>query len=268
MSGGRSSPVSGSTIRSSEPANGRPFVVRRRSSGSVVRADRDEPAALRAPERGDLRHVRQPLLHQPQRPRRADGDDEAQRVELGLREARLVLHREPDRLERREGERAALALELVERRPGIEAAADVAEGARRGDAGEDRDEAADVEERERRPEAVVGRQLQRARVVERLAGHPVPGCRRNPWDSRSSPRCRGSAPGRPAAPRPRRARAPRRPRSRRRRRRPARPGRRRRGRTRAGRRPAGAARTADRAGAAACPRSRRRTTARAPCSER
>ena len=49
-------------------------------------------------------------------------------------EARLVLHREPDRLERREGKRAPLALELVERRPGIEPPADVAEGAGRGDA--------------------------------------------------------------------------------------------------------------------------------------
>ena len=39
-------------------------------------------------------------------------------MQVGLGEARLVLHREPDRLERREGEGAALALELLERGPG------------------------------------------------------------------------------------------------------------------------------------------------------
>ena len=41
--GGRSAPVSGSTIRSSEPANGRPLVVTRRSSGSVVRPIETNP---------------------------------------------------------------------------------------------------------------------------------------------------------------------------------------------------------------------------------
>ncbi len=173
MFGGKSSPVSGSTIRSSEPAKARPFVVRRRSSGSVVRPIETKPPHSVLPNEETCVTYGQPLLHQSQRAGRADGDHEPQRAQVGRVEERLVLHREPDRLERREGERAPLAPELLESRAGIEAATHVDESARCREGCEERDEAADVEERQRRPEAIGGRQLERAAVVERLRRHAL-----------------------------------------------------------------------------------------------
>ena len=66
---------------------------------------------------------------------------------------------EPDRLEGGEGDRAALLLELVEGDAGLEVRHLQRRAAGREGTGEDRD-AADVEERERRPEPVLGRQVQ------------------------------------------------------------------------------------------------------------
>ena len=126
----------------------------------VVRlAQAGERARLGAAEARDLRRVRQALLHRDQRRRHADVDHEPDPAQVGSREAGVVEHAEPDRLEGGEGDRAALVLELVEGDTGLEVRHLQRRAAGREGTCEDRD-AADVEERERRPEPVLGRQVQ------------------------------------------------------------------------------------------------------------
>ena len=78
------------------------------------------------------------------------------RLQVGHREAWVVEHLEPDRLEGGIRERDPLAHERVQRLIGVEVAR-VVEGRAQAEAADQRDDPADVEERQRVPEAVVGR---------------------------------------------------------------------------------------------------------------
>ena len=133
----------------------------------VSMAERVEAAVLGPAEGRDLRHGREHLLHPAQRAGRPDVDHRVERDPLGV-EARMVEDLEPDRLERGEGDRAALPLELVDPDVRIEARADVDERHSRVEARRERHDRAHVEERKRRPHPVVGPERARGRVRGRL----------------------------------------------------------------------------------------------------
>ena len=94
-----------------------------------------------------------PLLHPLHGLRHGDVHHQAQRAQIGFAEPWVVEERHPDELERGEGGRASLPLELVERLPGFEESG-VAEAGAPRECAEQRLPAPDVKEGEWRPEAV------------------------------------------------------------------------------------------------------------------
>ena len=128
----------------------------RTSRGSSGSRQREVARALGRAERRDLDRGREPRVHPRERLRDRDVLDDPERLQVGHREAWVVEHLEPDRLEGGVRERDPLADERVQRLIGVEVAR-VVEGRAEPETADQRDDPADVEERQRVPEAVVGR---------------------------------------------------------------------------------------------------------------
>jgi hypothetical protein len=113
------------------------------------------PGSLGAAVIGELCHLRESRLQLAQAGSRAGVEHDPQSAQVGVREARVVEHPQPDRLEGGNRVGATVALELIDRDARVEVAAVDVRRARR-QARHQRRERAVVEERQRAPEGVTG----------------------------------------------------------------------------------------------------------------
>ncbi len=128
--------------------------------GRVVhRADAAETGGLRPAQAGDLHGRRQPRLHGRHPRGRPDVDHGAQFRDGRGVEVGVAQHRQPDGVERGERDGGPLLDELAPGDVGRERP-DVDEGARRGQRAHEHVDPAAVVQRKRRPESVVGSQVQ------------------------------------------------------------------------------------------------------------